>query len=408
VFTFRGRRAVSRRRAMATLAAAPGARGLAPRSSAKRRRRAPVVRARATTTTTTATDDDDDDRGAESDGPVVAVYWDLDNLRPPSDPASAATMARRLRDAASALGGGALRGDPARASASRVRVFEAFGNDVTLDACRRDATTDALASVGVSVIRARGDGPDAADMAMAAHVLAFARATAARGEGEGEGEGEDGVDAPSEDELRRVVITPRAEEEERYLSDDDAEADARVADLSRRLRDVYDAAAATYDGMRLDRERGVDRVVMLATSDNDLVPVAAAAKALGATVVFCGNFAPVGLNRKSAKRASSRTKRVRRRRADDAREGGVGVTRAYWDALQAATSARPVSRLKLMREVADAAFVWDNTRPFYCDEGGGGGGATQVRGGVVGVWRKRGRGNGVGRWPSLEPVVPAE
>jgi hypothetical protein len=31
-----------------------------------------------------------------------------------------------------------------------------------------------------------------------------------------------------------------------------------------------------------------------------------------------------------------------------------------------------------------------------------------VRGGVVGVWRKRGRGNGVGRWPSLEPVVPAE
>jgi hypothetical protein len=85
---------------------------------------------------------------------------------------------------------------------------------------------------------------------------------------------------------------------------------------------------------------------------------------------------------------------------------------------------------------AHAALVWDSSRPFRVtpeeeavaaaaaaaadaaaavDGGGGGGGGGElaqaesavVAGGVVGVWRRNGRGQGVGRWPSPQPAVPS-
>ena len=96
----------------------------------------------------------------------------------------------------------------------------------------------------------------------------------------------------------------------------------------------------------------------------------------------------------------------------------MGVTPRYWAGLQAAVADRPVSRLRLL-EAAHAALVWDSTRLFPVtrfeeNDAAAVAGATMgaaapaaVTGGVVGVWRRHGRGRGVGRWPSPHPAVPS-
>jgi len=132
------------------------------------------------------------------------------------------------------------------------------------------------------------------------------------------------------------------------------------------------------------------------------------------------------------RRVEARTKRVRKSMAND---GGLGVNSEYWSALQAAAQARPVSRLRLL-SAAHAALVWDATRSFTVTPEEGAVAAAgmaaaaavaasaspvsvlvtasvsssvpaAVAGGVVGVWRRHGRGRGVGRWPSPQPAVPS-
>ena len=160
---------------------------------------------------------------------------------------------------------------------------------------------------------------------------------------------------------------------------------------------------------------------MAVTTDNDIKPcMTYAASVGGCGVVVCGDIVP-GVHRR--RRVEARTKRVRRGVARDRDEGnGVGVTPRYWAGLQAAVADRPVSRLRLL-EAAHAALVWDSNRLFPVTRfeendaaavAGATMGATMgaaapaaVTGGVVGVWRRHGRGRGVGRWPSPQPAVPS-
>ena len=128
------------------------------------------------------------------------------------------------------------------------------------------------------------------------------------------------------------------------------------------------------------------------------------------------------------RRAERRTKRVRQRKAADS---GMGITPTYWAALQEEVQRRPLARLRLLRR-ADATLVWDPTRPFpftpqeaaaaaaaasvaaasgeapknIRSSSGSENGADSVAvaGGVVGLWRRTGR--GVGRWPCVGPVLP--
>ena len=134
-----------------------------PRWFPRPRRRASVVAARASAP------------GGETSPSVAAILWDCDNLSPTTDPCRAAVTARRLRDAASRLGGGALGGGDA-AAPCRVVLFRAFGNP---DTFARPDVVDALLRAGVEVIPT-GDAPDAADIALGAHLTGFARARVPR------------------------------------------------------------------------------------------------------------------------------------------------------------------------------------------------------------------------------------
>ena len=69
----------------------------------------------------------------------VAIFWDLDNVCPGTDPRRAAVVAYRLRQAGQRLGGGALGGVSGEGAEgegemgevrARVGVFRAFGNPV--------------------------------------------------------------------------------------------------------------------------------------------------------------------------------------------------------------------------------------------------------------------------------------
>jgi hypothetical protein len=107
---------------------------------------------------------------------LVAILWDLDNVSPGVDPERARITARRLRDAASRLGGGALGGGGAangedEAGPAEVVAFLGFANDATLE----KVSAEALREEGVDVRRAKST-PDAADMDLGAHVCGFARA----------------------------------------------------------------------------------------------------------------------------------------------------------------------------------------------------------------------------------------
>ena len=354
----------------------------------------------------------------------VMVAWDLDNCHPGRDPFKAAVVAHRLMAAATQLGGGGggddgldgIDGDVSGGGA-RVVTCRAFGNAATL--ARVD--TSALAAAGVAVVEA-GEGPDAADMAMGAYVMAFAHAGAMRRYQR------DGVDAPPPPPP--LFVTPRALKiaaaEPKSADDDD-----RVLREASEAR-AAEARASVMVERSLDGGRGSDAffsdagagtVVMLVTTDNDLLPCMEYAAALGCGVVVCGDLVP-GVHRR--RKTEARTKRVRRSIASDP---GVGVTGEYWAGLQAAAQARPVGRLRLLR-AAHAALVWDSARRFVvtpeegaaaaaaaaaasggdASESSGGMSTTQtgsraVAGGVVGVWRRHGRGKGVGRWPSPHPVV---
>ena len=359
------------------------------RWSRRPRRRASVVAARASAP------------GGETSSSVAAILWDCDNLSPTTDPRRAAVTARRLRDAASRLGGGALGGGDA-AAPCRVVLFRAFGNP---DTFAHPDVVDALLRAGVEVIPT-GDAPDAADIALGAHLTGFARARASRAS--------PSVPLPPLQPFLtpRAIAHARAQAEserpddpsapdlaEAALARDAAEHAARVAkDLAERL--FEDANDQTNTPVPVP----VPAAVLVATSDNDLVPCVRAARALGSRVVACGDYLP-GV--RAGPGARSRAKRNRRRAARDV---GFGVTEAYWEGVQAAAAARPVARLKLA-ESADAALVWDAARAFETtederDEWGEGAPRT-VPGGVVGVWRREGGGRGVGRWPSPRPVVPA-
>ena len=77
------------------------------------------------------------ENGVASGRPLVAILWDLDNVSPGVDPERARITARRLRDAASRLGGGALGGASAAsgedvAGPADIVAFLGFANDATL------------------------------------------------------------------------------------------------------------------------------------------------------------------------------------------------------------------------------------------------------------------------------------
>lgn len=356
-----------------------------PRWFPRPRRRASVVAARASAPS------------GETSPSVAAILWDCDNLSPTTDPCRAAVTARRLRDAASRLGGGALGGGDA-AAPCRVVLFRAFGNP---DTFARPDVVDALLRAGVEVIPT-GDAPDAADIALGAHLTGFARARASRASPT--------VPLPP----LRPFLTPRAIAHARARAESEHPDDPSAPDLAEAAlaRDAARHAARVakdlerrlFEDADVRTDEVVPAAVLVATSDNDIVPCVRDARALGPRVVACGDYLP-GV--RAGPGARARAKRHRRRAARDV---GVGVTEAYWEGVQAAAAARPVARLKLA-ECADAALVWDAARAFETTEderdAWGEGAPRTVPGGVVGVWRREGDGRGVGRWPSPRPVVPA-
>ena len=364
---------------------------------------------------------------------MVGIFLDLDNLNPGrASPERAAVMAHRLREAARQLGGGALGGvapdDDARAPALVV-AFRAFGNAETVS----PAIAEALEAAGAEVCRVEGAEPDAADLALGANLDAFANAWAAD------------ASAPPPpgfltervvDALRREAAASslsrapdaESESEARRVAADDAERAALAAAAERASR-IAEGFASARAALVPASRRALPAVALLATNDTDLVPcVEYARERCGLRVVVLGDFLPrVEDSRRGQRAKRARPKRRGRAFAGDPRANGgadprVGVTRSYWSAVQAASSARPVGNLKLPSS-ADAALVWDATRAFALDgsrtgarrpegdddagfEGATGGTTTKpVPGGVVGIWRREGAGRGVGAWPSPRAAV---
>jgi hypothetical protein len=220
---------------------------------------------------------------------------------------------------------------------------------------------------------------------------------------------------------------PDSESEARRVAED-AERAALAAAAERASRTAERFASARAALVPASR-RALPAVALLATNDTDLVPcVEYARERCGLRVVVLGDFLPHLEDSRRGQRAKrARPKRRGRAFAVDPRANGgadprVGMTRSYWSAVQAASSARPVGNLKLPSS-ADAALVWDATRAFAFDgswtgfrrpegdddagfEGATGGTTTKpVPGGVVGIWRREGAGRGVGAWPSPRAAV---
>ena len=368
----------------------------------------------------------------------MAILWDLDNVSPGVDPERARITARRLRDAASRLGGGALGGASAAsgedvAGPADIVAFLGFANDATL----ARVSARALREEGVDVRRAEST-PDAADMDLGAHVLGFARAWAASERG-----GADVSEPPP-------FVTPRALAAARAAARADAASALGAAGITHRSNDrahaysTFDGssalesssaitesvAAATLARFASETERAAfehftatafarydaqsnavppKAALFVVTSDNDVVPaVSFARRKCGVRVVACGDFLPKARLEGGGAQASKRRRAASRRfgKLDKTgtrlkRRNEVGVTPQYWSLLQAAADARPVGRLKLAA-ASDAALVWDSTRAFAVD------GNESAAGGVVGVWRSGGERRGVGRWPSPRPAIPRE
>ena len=345
----------------------------------------------------------------------MAILWDLDNVSPGVDPERARITARRLRDAASRLGGGALGGASAAsgedvAGPADIVAFLGFANDATL----ARVSARALREEGVDVRRAEST-PDAADMDLGAHVLGFARAWAASERG-----GADVSEPPP-------FVTPRALAAARAAARAEAASALGAAGSTRRSNDAAaeSLAAAALARAASETERAAfehfaattfarydaqsnavppKAALFVVTSDNDVVPaVSFARRKCGVRVVACGDFLPKARLEGGGAQASKRRRAASRRFSSTRlkRRNEVGVTPQYWSLLQAAADARPVGRLKLAA-ASDAALVWDSTRAFGVD------GNESAAGGVVGVWRSGGKRRGVGRWPSPWPAIPRE
>jgi hypothetical protein len=305
----------------------------------------------------------DENESRKGEKVVCLLAWDLDNCNPGTDPHRAAVIARRLMAAARRLGGGALGGGGGDGGGGggggggvggslddegvevSVGVFRAFGNSATL----ANVSVEALAAAGVEVVCCE-DGPDAADMALGAQLMGFAHAWA------------EGVMPPPP-----PFVTPRAlaaaaaaaaataaAAAAAAATDDDSAADAAAAAtvaasaasdalLAAAGKATEDAAAAfTARRACLFGDDVAAAVVMVVTTDNDLKPCMEYAAAAGCGVVVCGDVVP-GVHRRR------RVERVRRSvRRSIANDAGEGVTGQYWENLQAAAQARPVSRLRLL------------------------------------------------------------
>jgi hypothetical protein len=411
----------------------------------------------------------------ENRNPMCCILWDLDNVNPGVDADRAMVTARRLRDAASRLGGGALfdeSGDDKGESSGPADVvsFIGFGNSQTLDRIDQDA----LRREGVDV-RQSTSTPDAADMDLGAHVIGFAHAwathrfpakniqnpkafvtpralNAARQAAEAEMIKVSGMttrvttarlvkDSAQTLAVQNLLVTNPNDDACVPQSVLTAAADAAAESLLSNALEAARAASAQFKEM-VFKEQQLERfsknnqlVLFVVTSDNDLVDAISYARVgCGAFAVVCGDFVPKP-KLEGGKGQVSKRKRRRTLRwvgVDTARQThakNLGVTPTYWAETQRASLARPVGRLKLC-ESADAALVWDSTLLFQVeprtvggndpltggnrgDETRGGHGIpldnpqnTTSPGGVVGIWRKGGR--GVGRWPSPRPAIPRE
>lgn len=358
---------------------------------------------------------------------MVAILWDLDNVSPGVDPERARITARRLRDAASRLGGGALGGGGAangedEAGPAEVVAFLGFANDATLE----KVSAEALREEGVDVRRAKST-PDAADMDLGAHVCGFARAWETQTKAQNS-KSVANVPPPPPFVTPRALAAAEADAVLKSASRSAATADSSAASAAASdARAALASAAAEAERAAFDHfvsiftthvavsSRIPKAALLVVTSDNDVVPAVAFARRSGCFVVACGDFVPKAFSEGGGAQASKRARAKRRRFASGVE---VGVTPAYWSTLQNAANKRPVGRLKLAA-ASDAALVWDSTRLFdvYVDgaerdeQKGKNNGAARDRqtvvGGVVGVWRSRGTQRGVGRWPSPRPAIPS-
>ena len=355
--------------------------------------------------------------------PLVAILWDLDNVKPGN-----AITARRIRDAASRLGGGALGGASVVngedvAGPADVVAFLGFANDITLT----QVNAQALRDEGVDVRRAEVT-PDAVDIELGAHIQGFARAWAASARGvTNVPESPPFVTTRALEHAAKVEFdAAHAESAEaldpsepatynwtRKCKKDAAAKDASAilkraaAETERAAFEHFTATSfASYarNAHAVTENKPPKAVLLVVTTDGDFVPaVSFARRACGCFAVTCGDFVPKARLEGGGAQASKRRRAASRRFKEKGTEArtDVGVTPRYWSSLQAAAQARPVDRRKLVA-ASDAALVWDQTRPFEVD------GEKPAAGGVVGVWRSRGAQRGVGRWPSPRPAIPNE
>lgn len=369
--------------------------------------------------------------------PVVCILWDLDNINPGIDPERARITARRLRDAASRLGGGSVGGesgddkeqktDNRQAGPADVVAFLGFGNQETLDR----TSSNALRSEGVDV-HCSASTPDAADMQLGAHVIGFAHAWAVKNNGSTHD-----VPPPEPFVTERALTAARkaAEDEEesreRDVEEENVESlvspgpststDAGDAAEQSLVRNALDSSIAaskhfsekTFADEDLTNKTAPPAILLIVTSDNDLVPAIEYARCgCHCHVAVCGDFVPKskleGGKAQLNKRMRTHTRRHFSGNADTSGSKDVGVTNRYWSELQRCAMQRPVGRLKLC-EKSDAALVWDSTRRFEVGDENLENAESQhgrpknVLGGVVGVWRKNG-GTSVGRWPSPKAI----
>jgi hypothetical protein len=406
------------------------------RSSTARERHASKTRWRVNAADEGRASQNSDESGNRN--PVVCILWDLDNVSPGIDPERARITAKRLRDAASRLGGGALGGSSGDdgediAGPADVVAFLGFGNQATLDRI----SARALLDEGVDVRRAE-IAPDAADMDLGAHVIGFAHAWATCATG-------NAVPDPP------AFVTPRALEtagealekdagafcvhrregnikknadaaglddalDDDALNDDDDDARERMlrnAENASRVASAFfsETAFASFHSSPPQQKPRVPpaAALLIVTSDTDLLPALRYARgARGCFAVVCGDFVPKGKAQGGGGQASKQSRSAKRRFSSKGTFENVGVTRQYWSSVQRAAIARPVGRLRLVAE-SDAALVWDSTRLFPVEtleiDDEAEAPLKTAPGGVVGVWR-RNEARGVGRWPSPRPAIP--
>ena len=309
-------------------------------------------------------------------------------------PRRARITARRLRDAASRLGGGALGGARRRERRRRGRSRISWRSSASPTTPRLPESARALREEGVDVRRAEST-PDAADMDLGAHVLGFARAWAASERG-----GADVSEPPPfvtprapprrappraravSALARRVLLTARTTPPAESLA---AAALARAASETERAAFEHFAATtfARYDAQ--SNAVPPKAALFVVTSDNDVVPaVSFARRKCGVRVVACGDFLPKARLEGGGAQASKRRRAASRRFSSTRlkRRNEVGVT------YSTGPSCRP----------PPARGRWAGYSPPRRTPAGLGldhaFGVNERRQGVVGVWRSGGNGGG--------------